>query len=62
MININCKVWTMTVQIEENLRSSENNIIRTICGLFFDYVKNRWRKKNNAEIRELRKGSENLVV
>jgi hypothetical protein len=50
-----CEVWPMTVQIEQKLRSFENKVLRTICGPVFDTAINRWRRRKNAEIREITK-------
>ncbi|XP_050527980.1 uncharacterized protein LOC126898076 [Daktulosphaira vitifoliae] len=50
-----CEVWPMTVQIEQNLRTFENRILRVICGPVFDTSTDRWRRRKNAEIREIAK-------
>jgi len=47
----------MTVQIEQKLRSFKNKVLRTICGPVFDTVINRWRRRRNAEVREITKVS-----
>lgn len=49
-----CEVWPVTVQTERKLKSFENRVLRTKCGLFFDTEINRRRRRNNKEMREIK--------
>lgn len=47
------KVSTMTAQMENKLRSFENKILRKIYGEVHDNELGYWRRRTNAEFREI---------
>ena len=48
-----CESWTLTKHLKQKLLVFENNILRRITGPIFDNEENRWRRRHNAEVREI---------
>ncbi|KAE9529651.1 hypothetical protein AGLY_011747 [Aphis glycines] len=56
MLMYSCKVWTITEEIEKNLLSFKNKVLR-ICGAIYDDELGCWRRRTNAEIQEITQSS-----
>ena len=47
------ETWSLTKELERKLQVFENSILRRICGPVQDAGTNNWRRRHNAELREI---------
>ena len=53
VLTYGAETWSLTKQLSNKLLSSENNILKTICGPIFDPELGRWRRRYAREVREM---------
>lgn len=51
-ITCKCEVWSTTTQVEQQFKTFENKVLRTIKGPVYDDVTNFWHRRKNKELRE----------
>ena len=50
-----CETWTLTKAMANKLLVFENTVLRKITGPVYDAAEQRWRRRHNAELREITK-------
>jgi hypothetical protein len=53
VVTYGSETWRLTKELERRLMVFENSMLRSICGPVYDAEEDRWRRRHNADLRDM---------